>query len=66
MGFLSFWITSATDSVALGITTLLCSLALRETVTFPDVAYLTWMEVFVNFRALSFSFIIAIFWSRSS
>lgn len=47
VGFMAFWIQEAEESVALGVTSLLCSLAFRETVEMPDTAYVTWTEVFM-------------------
>ena len=62
-GFLGFWMDSASDSVALGITTVLCTLALRETVEFPDAFYLTWIEIFVmiNITVQTICLVLAIF-----
>ena len=48
MGFIAFWIPEGGDSIALGITTLLCTLALRESVELPDTSDITWSEIFVG------------------
>merc|ERR1711965_28441 len=55
-GFLAFWVDGATDSLQLGITTLLCTLALRQTIEFPDTTYPTWLEGFMFINIL-FQFI---------
>ena len=47
IGFMAFWIDDATESSTLGITTLLCTLALRETVDLPTVSDVTWVELFM-------------------
>ncbi|CAB9506631.1 Neuronal acetylcholine receptor subunit alpha-4 [Seminavis robusta] len=47
IGFMAFWIPEVPESVALGITSLLCSLAFRETVEMPDTADVSWTEVFM-------------------
>ncbi|CAB9513745.1 Neuronal acetylcholine receptor subunit beta-3 [Seminavis robusta] len=47
IGFMAFWIPEMPESVALGITSLLCSLAFRETVEMPDTADVTWTELFM-------------------
>ena len=44
---MAFWIPEVPESVALGITSLLCSLAFRDTVEMPDTADVTWSEVFM-------------------
>ncbi|KAH8057213.1 extracellular ligand-gated ion channel [Aureococcus anophagefferens] len=51
-GFLAFWVDGATDSLQLGITTLLCTLALRQTIEFPDTTYPTWLEGFMFINIL--------------
>ena len=51
-GFLAFWVDGATDSLQLGITTLLCTLALRQTIDFPDTTYPTWLEGFMFINIL--------------
>ncbi|KAH8073990.1 extracellular ligand-gated ion channel [Aureococcus anophagefferens] len=56
VGFLAFWVDGATDSLELGITTLLCTLALRQTIEFPDTTYPTWLEGFMFINIL-FQFI---------
>ena len=48
VGFIAFWIPEGGDSIALGITTLLCTLALRQSVELPDTSDITWSEVFVG------------------
>jgi len=47
IGFMAFWIDEAAESAALGITTLLCTLALRDSLVLPDVSEFTWVELFM-------------------
>ena len=46
IGFISFWIDEVQESVALGVTAFLCSLAFRDTVEMPDTADVTWTGMF--------------------
>ena len=48
IGFASFWMSSAGESVALGITTLLCTLALRDSLDLPETTNLSWVELFMT------------------
>jgi len=68
VGFMAFWIPEASDAVALGITSLLCSLAFRETVEMPDTSEVTWTEVFmmvnISYQALVMLIIWASYGSR--
>lgn len=47
VGFMAFWIPHAQESIALGVTSLLCIMTFRQTVEMPDTAYVTWTEVFL-------------------
>ncbi|CAB9524983.1 Neuronal acetylcholine receptor subunit alpha-2 [Seminavis robusta] len=47
VGFMTFWIENKSDSVGLGITSLLCALTFRETVEIPSTSDMTWSEVFL-------------------
>jgi len=46
VGFMTFWVPELPESAALGVVSLLCSLAFRETVEMPDTADATWTEIF--------------------
>ena len=52
IGFMAFWIPDPNESIALGITTLLCTLALRDTVELPDKSFFTWVELFLLLNIL--------------
>ena len=56
VGFIAFWIPAPEDSIALGVTALLCTLALRVSVDMPDTSDVTWSELFmtinVSYQAL--------------
>lgn len=56
VGFIAFWIPEPADSIALGVTALLCTLALRVSVDMPDTSDVTWSELFmtinVSYQAL--------------
>ena len=47
VGFMTFWIESVAESIVLGVTSLLCCLAFRETVQVPETSDVTWTEVFM-------------------
>ena len=49
---MAFWIDEAAESAALGITTLLCTLALRDSLSLPDVSEFTWVELFMLMNVL--------------
>ena len=55
IGFISFWIDEVQESVALGVTAFLCSLAFRDTVELPDTADVTWTGMFPDCFAFSHS-----------
>lgn len=62
VGFMAFWIPEVPESVALGVTSLLCSLAFRETVDMPDTADVTWTEVFVMINISYQASVMLIIW----
>ena len=62
VGFMAFWIPSVQESVALGVTSLLCSLAFRETVDMPDTADVTWTEVFIMINISYQASVMLIIW----
>jgi len=47
IGFIAFWIPEPGDSITLGITTLLCALALRTSIETPNMSMISWLEVFI-------------------
>ena len=62
VGFMAFWIPEVPESVALGVTSLLCSLAFRETVDMPDTADVTWTEVFIMINVSYQASVMLIIW----
>jgi Neurotransmitter-gated ion-channel ligand binding domain len=66
IGFMAFWIPELPESVALGITALLCSLAFRETVEMPDTANITWTEVFMLVNISYLASVMFIIWCSYS
>lgn len=62
VGFMSFFIDEMQESVALGVTTLLCSLAYRETVDTPETSDVTWMEVFIMINVSYQAAVMFIIW----
>jgi len=62
IGFMAFWIPELPESVALGITSLLCSLAFRGTVEMPDTADVTWTEVFMLINVAYQACVLLIIW----
>jgi len=62
IGFISFWIPSVQESVALGVTSFLCALAFRETVEMPDTADVTWSEVFIMVNVTYQASVLLIIW----
>ncbi|CAB9523168.1 receptor subunit beta-type acr [Seminavis robusta] len=62
VGFMAFWIPEMQESVALGITSLLCSLTFRETVEMPDTADVTWTEVFMMLNVSYQASVMFIIW----
>jgi len=47
IGFIAFWIDNPGESIALGITTLLCTVALRESIGLPKEAAFSWGGMFL-------------------
>lgn len=66
VGFMAFWIPNVQESVALGITSLLCSLAFRETVEIPDTSGITWTEVFMLVNIFYQASVMFIIWCSYS
>jgi len=48
VGFISFWVPDSDSSINLGITGLLCTLALRESIEMPTAADVSWCEFFLT------------------
>ena len=66
VGFMAFWIPHVQESVALGITSLLCSLAFRETVEIPDTSGITWTEIFMLVNIFYQASVMFIIWCSYS
>jgi len=69
IGFMAFWIPGPRESMALGITALIFSLAIRETVEVPDAASITWTGVFMMVNISYLASVMLITWlsySRST
>mmetsp|Transcript_2855 Transcript_2855/g.9690 ORF Transcript_2855/g.9690 Transcript_2855/m.9690 type:complete len:454 (+) Transcript_2855:95-1456(+) len=47
IGFLAFWLPATGESIALGVTTLLCTIALRDGILLPETSTFTWVESFM-------------------
>jgi len=62
VGFMAFWIPSAEESIALGVTALLCSLTFRETVDIPETSGVTWAEVFMMINIAYQAAVMFIIW----
>lgn len=50
VGFVAFWIPGPAQACAIGITMLLCTLALRQSAALPTDVGMTWIELFMLFN----------------
>jgi len=62
VGFMAFWIPSAEESIALGVTSLLCAITFRETVDIPETSGVTWAEAFMMINIAYQAAVMFIIW----